>query len=154
MAIFFLQLKIFLANNYFGKQFFLANNFFWQTIFLAKNFSLAKTVFWPKLFFGILFLSQQIFCLNSFFYFSLMNIFLSKFVFGVNSFWQNLFFGKKFVHEGPKNLPLKFGQNQVSNRWDNPDIEFLWWIFTVIFMSNLQLLLGWVYFVVELGFWQ
>ena len=25
------------------------------------------------------------------------------------------------VKDGPRNLPLKFGQNQVSNRWDIPD---------------------------------
>ena len=45
------------------------------------------------------------------------------------------------------NLPLKFGQNRVSNSWDIADIEFLWvggvggvgGVFTVIFMSNLQL---------------
>ena len=28
------------------------------------------------------------------------------------------------VHEGPRNLHLKFGQNRVSNSWDIVDIEF------------------------------
>ena len=27
---------------------------------------------------------------------------------------------------GPRNLPLKFGPNRVSNCWDNTDIEFVW----------------------------
>ena len=46
------------------------------------------------------------------------------------------------VQDGPRNLPLKFGQNRVSNSLDIYDIEFVWggwWIFTIIFMSNLQL---------------
>ena len=48
------------------------------------------------------------------------------------------------AQDGPRNLPLKFGQNRVSNSWDIADIEFVWggWggvEFTVIFMSNLQL---------------
>ena len=29
------------------------------------------------------------------------------------------------VKDGPRNLPLKFGQNQASNSWDIADIEFL-----------------------------
>jgi len=70
--------------------------------------------------------------------------------------------GWKLVQDGPRNLPLKFGHNRVSNSWDITDIEFLWgggWggggvVCTVIFMSNLQLQLGWGYVVVELGFWQ
>ena len=35
--------------------------------------------------------------------------------------WQS-----EFVQDGPKNLPLKFGQIWVSNTWDITDIEFLW----------------------------
>ena len=31
------------------------------------------------------------------------------------------------VHDDPRKLPLKFGQNLVSNSWDNVDIEFVWW---------------------------
>ena len=30
------------------------------------------------------------------------------------------------VFDVPSNLPLKFGQNQVSNRKDIADIEFVW----------------------------
>ena len=30
------------------------------------------------------------------------------------------------VQDGPRNLPLKFGKNRVSNSWDIADIEFLW----------------------------
>ena len=30
------------------------------------------------------------------------------------------------VQNGPRNLPLKFGSNRVSNSWDITDIEFLW----------------------------
>ena len=29
------------------------------------------------------------------------------------------------VKDGPRNLPLKFGKNQVSNSWDIADIEFV-----------------------------
>ena len=46
------------------------------------------------------------------------------------------------VQGGPRNLPLKFGQNRVNNSWDIADIEFVWggWVvFTVVFVSNLQL---------------
>ena len=32
----------------------------------------------------------------------------------------------EYVQDGPRNLPLKFGQNRVSNSWDIADIEFLW----------------------------
>ena len=28
------------------------------------------------------------------------------------------------VKEGPRNLPLKFGQNRASNSWDIVNIEF------------------------------
>ena len=28
-----------------------------------------------------------------------------------------------FVKDGPRNLLLKFGQNQVSNSWDIPDMD-------------------------------
>ena len=28
------------------------------------------------------------------------------------------------VKDGPRNLPLKFGQSRVINIWDNVDIEF------------------------------
>ena len=28
------------------------------------------------------------------------------------------------VKDGPRNLPVKFGQNRVSNNWDIDDIEF------------------------------
>ena len=46
-----------------------------------------------------------------------------------------------FVVDDPRNLPLKFGQYQISNSSDIADIEFLWWVggsvlCKVIFMSN------------------
>ena len=75
---------------------------------------------------------------------------------GQMSLWQ-----LESVQDSHRNLRLKFGQNRVSNSWDITDIEFLWvggvgWggVCTVIFVSNLQLQLGWGYVVVELGFWQ
>ena len=30
------------------------------------------------------------------------------------------------IKDGPRNLPLKFHQNRVSNSWDIADIEFVW----------------------------
>ena len=30
------------------------------------------------------------------------------------------------VKNGPRNLPLKFGSNPVSNSWDITDMEFVW----------------------------
>ena len=30
-----------------------------------------------------------------------------------------------------RNLPLKFGQNRVSDSWDIVEIEFLWWVVDV-----------------------
>ena len=73
---------------------------------------------------------------------------------GQMSLWQ-----LESVQDSPRNLYLKFGQNRASNSWNIMDIEFLWGgggggVCTVIFMSNLQLQLGWGYVVVELGFWQ
>ena len=32
----------------------------------------------------------------------------------------------KYVQDGLRNLPLRFGHNQVSNSRDIADIEFLW----------------------------
>ena len=52
------------------------------------------------------------------------------------------------VQDSPRNLPLKFGKNRISNSWDIRDIEFAWGggggggVCTVIFVSNLQLQLG------------
>ena len=40
---------------------------------------------------------------------------------GQMSLWQ-----LESVQDGPRNLPLKLGQNRVSNCWDITDIEFLW----------------------------
>ena len=39
---------------------------------------------------------------------------------GQMSLWQLV-----SVKEGPRSLPLKFGQNWVSNIWDIADIEFM-----------------------------
>ena len=58
----------------------------------------------------------------------------------------------------PRDQPIKFGRNHISNRWDIADVEFpveggWWWWCKVIFVSNPTLvMLGWV--VVGLGFWQ
>jgi len=45
-----------------------------------------------------------------------------------------------YVKDGPRNLPLKFGQNGVSDSWYIADIKFVWWlggvVFNFIFMSN------------------
>ena len=30
----------------------------------------------------------------------------------------------EYVQDQPRDVPLKFGQNQVSNSWDIADIEF------------------------------
>ena len=35
------------------------------------------------------------------------------------------------VLDDPKNLPLKFGQNQASNNWDIANIELGWWVVVV-----------------------
>ena len=55
----------------------------------------------------------------------------------------------EYVLNVPRNLPLKFHQNRVSNSWDIADIEFVWvgwggWC-RVILLSNptLVLRLGW-----------
>ena len=47
----------------------------------------------------------------------------------------------------PRNLPLKFGQNQVSNSWDIANIEFLvvgggGWRCANSFSDQTQLILG------------
>ena len=34
----------------------------------------------------------------------------------------------KSVQKGPRNLPLKFGQNRASNSLDIADIEFCGWV--------------------------
>ena len=51
----------------------------------------------------------------------LYTLFNSFLVPGQMSLWQ-----LEYVKDGPRNLPLKFGQNRVSNSWDIADIEFLW----------------------------
>ena len=71
---------------------------------------------------------------------------------GQMSSWQ-----LESVHEGPRSLHLKFGQNRVSNSWDIVDIEF-----AVVVVggggggeqsfSGKTQLLCWI--VVGLGFWQ
>ena len=61
-----------------------------------------------------------------------------------------MFYGQSFtvafgnIQDGPRNLPLKFGQKRVSNSWDIVNIEFFlgWWVCKVIFVSNLQLQCG------------
>ena len=46
----------------------------------------------------------------------------------------------EYVQDRPRNLPLKFDQNQASNSWDIADIEFAvggwwwWWVWKVIFV--------------------
>ena len=40
--------------------------------------------------------------------------------------WQMLPWQLKSVPDSPRNLPLKFGQNRVTNSWDITDIEFMW----------------------------
>ena len=57
----------------------------------------------------------------------------------------------------PRNLPLKFCQNRVSNSWDIDDVEFPVVVVgggggVKSFSCQTQLLLCWV--VVELGMWQ
>ena len=51
------------------------------------------------------------------------------------------------VLDVPRNLPVKFHQNQVINGWDIPDIEFVWVGGVVqshfIVRPNLLLRLGW-----------
>ena len=55
---------------------------------------------------------------------------------------QMLLWQFESVQDGPGNLPLKFGQNKVSNSWDIAEIKFVWgvggggewWWFTVIFV--------------------
>jgi len=42
---------------------------------------------------------------------------------GQMSLWQLV-----YVKDGPRNLPLKFDQNRVSNSWDIADIECVWWL--------------------------
>ena len=37
------------------------------------------------------------------------------------------------VEEGPRNLPLKFGQNLASNSWDIVYIEFVWVVVVVVY---------------------
>ena len=62
--------------------------------------------------------------------------------------WQILPWQLESVLDVPRNLPLKFHQNRVSNSWDIADIEFLWGGGGVvhshfIVKPNLVLRLGW-----------
>ena len=59
---------------------------------------------------------------------------------GQMSLWQ-----LKSVLDVHRNLPLKFHQNRVSNRWDIADIEFVWVGVQSHFIvkPNLVLRLGW-----------
>ena len=43
-----------------------------------------------------------------------------------NVAWTYVTVTVKSVQNGLINLPLKFGQNRVSNSWDIADIEFVW----------------------------
>ena len=81
---------------------------FVQATFLQKKF-LAK-FFFAQIFFGQIFFGQI--------------FFWPKFFQGKNFFWQisfvEIFRGVKSVQDGPRNLPLKFGKNQVTNSWEIP----------------------------------
>ena len=57
----------------------------------------------------------------------------------------------------PRNLPLKFGQNRVSNSWDIDDIEFPVVVGGGVKSVSCQTQLFYVelsWVVVELGLWQ
>ena len=43
----------------------------------------------------------------------------------------------KSAQDGPRNLPLEFGQNRVSNNLDIADIEFVWWVVVGVCMQSL-----------------
>ena len=49
----------------------------------------------------------------------------------------------EYVKKGPRNQPLKFGQNRASNSWDIADIKFAMvgggWVCKVIFVWNPSL---------------
>ena len=60
---------------------------------------------------------------------------------GQMSLWQ-----LESVLDVPRNLPVKFHQNRVSNSWDIAEIEFLWWVGVqshFMVKPNLVLRLGW-----------
>ena len=84
---------------------------------LLENFLLAKKCFgkisFCEIFFYTFFLFRISLCCNFF----LVEYFVSK-IFVVEFVWQ-----LEYVQDGPRNLPLKFGQNWVNNSWDIPDMD-------------------------------
>ena len=99
------------------ESFFLAKIFFFaKYLFFSKNlttkFFLGKKSFW-QIFFGNNFIFWRNFCWAKFF---LTIFFLTKFL--QMSLWLLV-----YVQDRPRNLPLKFGQNWVSNSWDIPNVD-------------------------------
>ena len=91
---------------------FWVNYFFLQKFFFSKMFILFSKSFMAK------------FCF-------LANFFGNNFIFveifvGQNFFWQFLQMSLwllVYVQDCPRNLPLKFDQNRVSNSWDIPNMD-------------------------------
>ena len=118
---------IFFGNIFFSTILF-SVKFFWGEYFLLENFLLAKFCF------GKISLQKIYFCQkNLFLEFFWRNFFCWTLFFSGNVFLDEHFFSKIcccwiFVTVGIcsrlfRNLPLKFGQNRVSDSWDIPDMD-------------------------------
>ena len=137
--IFFVH-KNFLVDFFFIKNIFGEKNFRAKIFFVANIYSFRKIIFdhfcFGNNFLATFFLVKIFFSEN----FILQNLFLAKFLFGeifLQNFFANFLVRQKkiltnflqmslwleYIQDGPRNLPLKFGQNQVSNSWDIPDMD-------------------------------
>ena len=132
---FFLSWKLFFGCTFFFQQFyfqwyFFVGKYFWFEHFLLAKFCLGKISFCTKSIFvekilWNLFLKKNVgifFC-----QFFLLN-FNGNFCLDEHFFQQNFVVVKflwqlEYVQDGPRNLPLKFGQNQVSDSWNVPDMD-------------------------------
>ena len=120
--------KNFRAENFLVENFFSVKYYFF-TIFYLVSFFLQKNNFWQKFILKKK-IRQNFFCLQIVF----CNFFWQIIFF--KKIWQNLFWQffltkflqmslwlLEFVQDGPRNLPLKLGQNRVSNTWYIPDMD-------------------------------
>ena len=117
---------IFFGKIFFGKIFSANCLFFFQKISMAKFF--LQNIFFAK-FFRQTFFSANIFWIHFFRWnFEFGKFFWSKILFSA-TFLGGLYFLKMslwqlgYVQKGPRNLPLKFGQNLASKSWDIADMD-------------------------------
>ena len=126
--------KFFFCQNSFVKNVLCTKFFSYGKIFIFRRKFCSIIFSWWKISFSKIFFCWNLFCIISYqckriYLEKLAIIFFGKF-FSHYHFWQFSFSMKIFyqrhltyVQDRPRNLPLKFGQDRVSNSWDIQEME-------------------------------